>query len=233
MGVRIRPVRVGSVVSQLARRRRPILLGSLGRTRPVDLHWGSSRGQPVDRWYIERFLGARRAVIAGRVLEVKDSGYTTRFGGDVTERAVLDIDAANPHATYVADLAAADAIPAARFDCFVLTQTLQYVYDLPGAIGHAHRILAPGGSLLATLPVVSRVTEPPLIDLWRFTPESARRLFAAAFGADAVEVTALGNVLAQIAFLAGLAVEDLDRAALDDHDPRFPLLVCVSARKAA
>jgi DNA-binding phage protein len=45
-------------------------------------------------------------------------------------------------------------------------------------------------------------------------------------------VSARGNVLAQIAFLAGLAVEDLDRAALGEDDPRFPLLVCVAAHKA-
>jgi SAM-dependent methyltransferase len=226
-------MRVGAVVSQLARRRRPVLLGSLGRTRPVDLHWGSSRGRPVDRWYIERFLAQHRASISGRVLEIKDSGYTDRFGQDVTERGVLDVDAGNPRATYVADLAAADALPDGHFDCFLLTQTLQYVYDVPAAIAHAHRVLAPGGTLLATMPAVSRVTGPPLTDYWRFTPESGRRLFATEFGADAVEVTAPGNVLTQIAFLSGLAVEDLDEAALHDDDPSFPLLVCVAARKAA
>lgn len=228
-------MRLGAVVSQLARGRRPVLLGSLGRTRPVDLHWGSGRGRPVDRWYIERFLGEHRASITGRVLEVKDSGYTERFGHDVAERGVLDVDAANPRATYVADLAAADALPSAHFDCFVLTQTLQYVYDVRAAVFHAHRVLAPGGVLLATLPAVSRVTAPPLDDYWRFTVESARRLFGDAFGADGgvVDVTARGNVLTQISFLSGLAVEDLDPAALRDDDPSFPLLVCVAARRAA
>jgi SAM-dependent methyltransferase len=175
-------MRLGAVVSQLARRRRPVLLGSLGRTRPVDLHWGASRGQPVDRWYIERFLEDHRASITGRVLEVKDSTYTARFGREVSEHGVLDVDASNPRATYVADLAAADALPGAHFDCFVLTQTLQYVYDVRAAVAHAHRILAPGGALLVTLPAVSRVTEPPLDDFWRFTAESARRLFGDAFG---------------------------------------------------
>jgi hypothetical protein len=38
------------------------------------------------------------------VLEVEDSGYTERFGHELTERAVLDVDPANPRATYVADL---------------------------------------------------------------------------------------------------------------------------------
>src|ERR671927_425746 len=137
MDVRIRRMKLGAAVSQLARGRRPIMLGSLGRTRPVDPHWGAGRGQPIDRWYIERFLERHRSRITGRVLEVKDSGYTERFGHAVTERGVLDVNPANPRATYVADLAAADGLPEGHFDCFVLTQTLQYVFDVGSAIAHA------------------------------------------------------------------------------------------------
>ena len=139
-------------------RRRPVLLGSLGRTTPVSRRWGYDRGTPVDGWYIERFLAEQRAAITGRVLEVKDNGYTDRFGHDVVEKAVLDVDAANDRATYVADLADLGEIPDGSFDCFVLTQTLQYVWDLRPAVRHAHRVLAHGGVLLATVPVTSRVT---------------------------------------------------------------------------
>ncbi|MEJ7787734.1 MAG: hypothetical protein WKF96_23275, partial [Solirubrobacteraceae bacterium] len=71
----------------LRRGRRPVRLGSLGSSEPISSAWGFDRGLPVDRWYIERFLGQHRADVTGRVLEVKDSGYTDRFGHDVTERA--------------------------------------------------------------------------------------------------------------------------------------------------
>ena len=37
------------------------------------------------------------------------------------------------------------------FDCFILTQTLQHVGDVHAAVGHARRLLRPGGSLLVTL----------------------------------------------------------------------------------
>jgi SAM-dependent methyltransferase len=187
----------------------------------------------VDRWYIERFLGEHREDITGRVLEVKDSGYTDRYGHDVTERGVLDIDEGNPRATYVADLAAADVLPDGRFDCFVLTQTLQYVFDVRAAVQHAHRILLPGGVLLATLPVVSRVTDPPLFDYWRFTQVSAARLFGDVFGPERVSVRPRGNVLSQVAFLEGLAAEDLDTGRLGVDDERFPLVVSLRACKAA
>jgi SAM-dependent methyltransferase len=208
-----------------------VWLGSLGRPRPISEQWGYDRGTPVDRWYIERFLALHRADITGRVLEVKDSGYTDSFGSELVERGVLDIDAGNGSATYVADLTAAAAIPGDRFDCFVLTQTLQYVYDVGAALTHAHRILRPGGVVLATLPVVSRV-DLPLTDYWRFTDHSARKLFGEAFAGGTVETWPRGNVLSQVAFLEGLAAEDLDDRRLEPDDPRFPLVICVRASKA-
>lgn len=226
-------MRLGPLLGSLRRRRRPVLLGSLGRTRPVSHRWGYDRGLPVDRWYIERFLDQHRADITGRVLEVKDSGYTDRFGHGVEEPAVLDVDPGNPLATYVADIASADEVPSEAFDCFVLTQTLQYVLDVRAAIAHAHRVLRPGGVLLLTLPVVSRVTDPPLTDFWRFTPFAASTLLEAAFGPGQVTVTGRGNVLSQVAFLEGLAAEDLTEAELAVDDPRSPLLACGRAVRAA
>ena len=224
-------MRLRPVVAALRARRRPVLLGSLGRTTPVSRRWGYDRGTPVDRWYIERFLAEHRAAITGRVLEVKDSGYTDRFGHDVVEKAVLDVDAANDRATYVADLADCGEIPDESFDCFVLTQTLQYVWDLRPAVRHAHRVLAHGGVLLATVPVTSRVTGTPLVDLWRFTPDACRRLFGEAFAPGPVDVRGRGNVLAQVAFLHGLAAEELAEDELRVDDEEFPLLVCVRAER--
>ncbi|MFP5362554.1 MAG: methyltransferase domain-containing protein [Thermoleophilia bacterium] len=222
-------MRVRPVLGALRRRRRPVWLGSLGSTAPLGEAWGYDRGTPVDRWYIERFLSAHRGDITGRVLEVKDSGYTDRFGHAVSESAVLDVDSANRRATHVADLAAADDLPAAAFDCFVLTQTLQLIFDLRAAIAHAHRILRPGGVLLATMPVTSRICDPPLTDHWRFTPLAARRLLEESFGPGAVSVAGHGNVLTQVAFLEGLAAQDLAADELAVDDERFPLVVCARA----
>jgi SAM-dependent methyltransferase len=209
-----------------------VLLGSLGSISPVSSAWGYDRGRPVDRWYIERFIQEHRADITGRVLEVKDSMYTDRYGHAVVERAVLDVDAGNERATHVADLAAADALPSGTFDCFILTQTLQLIFDVGAAIQHAHRILRPGGVLLATVPVASRVVDPPFTDYWRFTPLVAARLFEDGFGPGEVAVEGRGNVLSQIAFLKGLAAEDLNDDELAADDVRFPLVVCARAVRA-
>jgi hypothetical protein len=195
--------------------------------------FGYDRGTPVDRYYIERFLAQHRSDIRGRVLEVKEPIYTKRFGARVERSDILDVDAGNPRATFVADLAAADEVPTEAFDCFILTQTLQLIYRAEAAVHHAHRVLQLGGVLLATVPAVSRVAYPPEVapDYWRFTAAACTTLFGEAFGPDHVAVRAHGNVLTCIAFLTGMALEELKRTELETDDPLFPLIVTVRAVK--
>lgn len=209
--------------------RRPAWLGTMRRTAPLSDHWGYERGTPVDRYYIEKFLEAHRRDIHGRVLEVMDSRYTDRYGHNIDHSDVLDIDPTNPRATIIADLTAADSIPDNQFDCFILTQTLQLIYDTPSAIHHAHRILKPGGVLLATVPSVSKMDGPT--DCWRFTPASCTTLFGRVFGPEQINVQAYGNVLTATAFLMGMAWEELRPRELAVNDPRFPLIITIRAVK--
>ena len=219
---------------RLTRLRHPAWLGTLRRTTPRSDHWGFDRGTPVDRYYIERFLERNRERIRGRVVEVRDAAYTRRFGSGVTSSDVLDVDASNPDATIVADLAAADDVEAATFDCFILTQTLQYIFDFEAALGHVHRILRPGGTLLCTVPVVSRIGRQEIeSEFWRFTPAACSAIFEGAFQGGEVEVRGCGNALTCVAFLMGLAAEELKPGELESDDPFFPLLVTVRATKAA
>jgi SAM-dependent methyltransferase len=215
------------------RLRRPAWLGTIRRTTPLSNHYGRDRGTPIDRYYIEQFLAAERAAIRGRVLEVLNRDYTERFGTAVESSDVLDVDPANPDATIVADLAAADTVPTSSFDCFILTQTLQYVYDVEAAVAHAHRILRPGGTLLCTVPVVSRVDRLELeSEYWRLTAAACSRLFGDVFAPNNVAVRGRGNVLAAVAFLVGMAAEELSVRELERDDPSFPVVVTVRATKA-
>jgi SAM-dependent methyltransferase len=219
---------------KLERLRRPAWLGTIRRTTPLSEHWGRDRGTPVDRYYIDRFLAEERDAIRGRVLEVMNADYTERFGAAVERRDVLDIDPTNEAATIVADLSTADSVPSDLFDCFILTQTLQYIYDLKAAVEHAHRILRPGGTLLCTVPAVSRIARLQLeSEYWRVTPAACSRLFGDVFAGGDVAVRGHGNVLTAVAFLMGMAVEELSPRELDRDDPCFPLVVTVRATKAA
>jgi SAM-dependent methyltransferase len=212
---------------------RPAYLGTLRRLTPLTRGWGYDRGAPIDRYYIEHFLETYCTDIRGRTLEVKDTTYTDRFGTAVQGRDVLDIDPGNSSATLVADLAAADSIPSDLFDCFILTQTLHLIYNAHSAILHAHRILRPGGVLLATVPVTSRIVREsgPNTDYWRFTPACCAALFGDVFGGNSVTIQPYGNVLSCIAFLTGMAQEELSQRELQTNDSYFPLIVGIRAVK--
>ncbi len=232
----VRPLagRLLRAAGRRARSRVPVRLGSLRRTAPVSRHFGYDRGLPVDRYYVERFLEQHASVVAGHVLEIGDSAYTRRFGGRrVTKIDVLNIDAGHPETTIVGDLASADHVPSDSFDCLVITQTLHLIYDLHAAVQTLHRILRPGGVVLATFPGITPLSTDRWAETWYWslTPLSARRLFDEAFRSENVDVTAHGNVLTSIAFLQGLAAGELPPDQLDTHDPQFPMLVTVRAVK--
>lgn len=201
------------------------------RLQPVMRGWGFERGQPIDRYYIELFLEKNRGDIRGRVLEFLDSKYTRKFGGDrVVQSDVLNVEANIPGSTFIADLASADQIPSGVFDCIICTQTLQYVFDLNAAVGHLHRILKPGGVILATLPCVSKVAA-EWSDCWRFTSVSAKRLFCNVFGPDHVDVKSWGNLLTSISFLHGLVAQECKQKQLEYFDPEYEMLITVRAVK--
>jgi len=214
------------------RRLPPVDWGNLRRTEPFSRNWGEDRGVPVDRVYIERFLEARAADIHGDVLEVEASLYTTRYGGERVARShVLDLDASNERATIVGDLGAAETLAPESLDCVVLTQTLQFVADAQAAMTNVYRALRPGGVLLLTVPSISHL-EPSWEDLWRWTPLGLERFLAKALPADSErEVTAHGNVLTSVAFLLGLAVEDLRDEEYDIDDEMYPLVICARVKK--
>ena len=211
--------------------------GSLRRVTPISETFGYDRGLPIDRYYIERFLQEHSGTIRGRVLEVSDSTYTSRFGSDAAvERAdILDVRADNPRATIVGDLTEPDRFSADAFDCVICTQTLPYIYDVHTAVRTLHRILRPGGTVLATVTSVSRIwTKGDRLygDYWRFTSRSSRLLFEQVFDSEEIAVASYGNVLAAASFLYGLATSELRRDELDYNDPDIPLLIGIKARKA-
>jgi SAM-dependent methyltransferase len=215
---------------------KPVDWGDLRRLTPISTVWGNDRGRALDRYYIENFLDRHRADITGRVLEVRDSGYTRRYGVAVRQADVLDIDPANTAATIVADLTG-DTIPSDSFDCVVLTQVLHEIHDCRRAVVQTYRILKPGGVVLCTLPSVTRVDSPyggaavGDSDHWRFTGAAVRRLFGESFRPVSFAVTGFGNVLTCAAFLYGLSWQELTSAELDYVDPWFPLIFCVRAVK--
>jgi SAM-dependent methyltransferase len=176
--------------------------------------------------------------VRGRVLEVGDDAYTRRFGGDrVTRADVLHVADRHPAVTFVGDLADGSFLPSEGFDCIILTQTLQFIYDFTGALTTVARILAPGGVLLMTVPGISNVDDAD--DGWgstwhySFTRPSVRRMCADAFAGYEVELFAYGNVLTAVAFLHGLGRGELSAQELDAHHLEYSLIHAARVEKPA
>lgn len=214
--------------------------GELRQLKPISFCCGLDRGQPIDRYYIEQFLAHNDQEIQGRVLEVGNNFYTRKFGGDrILTSDVLHAIADNPDATIVANLADAPQIPSNSFDCFILTQTLQYVYDVQRAVRTIHRILKPGGVVLVTLPNLTPIVDPESKSeawgsdcwYWGFTNISAQKLFAEVFSAENVQVEPHGNLIAATAFLQGLSSQELKPEELNHCDPRYQVIITVRAVK--
>ncbi|GEO11381.1 methyltransferase domain-containing protein [Segetibacter aerophilus] len=210
--------------------------GDLRRLEPLTRSFGYDRGRPIDRYYINKFLTQYSTDIAGHVVEIGDDRYIKRFGGNrVTQSDVLDQDHPDSTPTIIADLANADHIPTDKFDCIIVIQTLQFIYDVHAAVRTLHRILKPGGVVLASLPSLSPICRYDMDrwgDYWRFTSAAVQRIFGDIFGSGNITVEAYGNVLVSTAFLQGMAAEDLTPEELDFKDRDFESLITVRAVEA-
>jgi SAM-dependent methyltransferase len=190
------------------------------------------RTRPIDRYYIERFLARHAYDIRGRVLEIGEDTYTRRFGGErVVRSEVLHVAEGKPVATIVADLAQGDEIPSDAFGALIITQTLQYIYDVRAAIATLHRVLRPGGVMLATVPGITPIDADWMDSwYWPFTHASVQRLFEERFPSAHLQVETFGNVLSATCFLQGFA-EELTEEELNRQDRAIQLLITVRAVK--
>lgn len=205
--------------------------GGLRRQQPLSDRWGFDRGQPIDRYYIENFLQRNSDAIRGHCIELMNCNYTRTFGQDrVTRADVLDINANNPNANIVGDLVNRGTLVEGDYDCFILTQTLNVIYDGRAVMRNCYEALRPGGTMLVTAPCMCRYSPHPE-DFWRLTDRSLTRLITDSTDCDDFDVEVHGNLLASMAFLMGMASQELTREELDIRDIRFPIVVAARLRK--
>ncbi len=211
--------------------------GDLRRVTPISSIFGLDRGQPVDRYYIEKFLQSNASDIRGRCLEMGDAHYIRKFGeGKPDQIDVMHVTEGNPEATIVGDLTSADHIPSGIFDCIIFVQSLQMIYDFNAALRTLHRILKPGGVLLLTSHGISkigrRLGRDDWGEYWHFTSQSLEKLIHVNFPGAQAKVAPYGNVLSAVSYLHGLATEELSPEELDVLDPDFEVILTARVVKA-
>lgn len=208
--------------------------GDFKSIKPFSNDFGFDRGGPVDRYYIENFLLAESYSIKGNVLEIADNAYTLKYGGDkVIKSDVLHVIEGTPGATLIADLSKADNLPSDYFDCIILTQTLQFIFDYEMALTHCYRILKKEGVLLVTVPGISPIEGGEWRNkwLWSFNEASMNKVFSKLFPATNFIVQAHGNVYAAIAFLHGVGIVETEKSKLDIRDSSYDVIITVKLKK--
>lgn len=206
-------------------------LAPIRELEPISGVYGFDRGNPIDRYYIESFLEANKDLVKGKCLEVTDTKYIKKYGGDkVTHADALDINRNNILATIYGDMKNLDMIPDETYDTLIITQTFGMIDDYGKAIQECHRILKKGGYILSTMSSMGQVNAFEH-HFWRWTKDAAQYAFDKYFPYSELEIKSYGNILAGQCFWVGLSLEEMKKEELDFNDPRYPVIVSIKARK--
>lgn len=217
-------------------RKRDVLLNQLlsMKTRPIDAYFGRKRGEPVDRYYIERFLADHKKSIYGKCLEIAEDTYTKQFGEDrVAEPMMLHVEGWGSNVVK-GNLETGEGIAAEAFDTMIITQTLMFIYDVEAAVKHIFEGLNKGGSALITVSGISQIARYD-DDNWgmfhSFYLSGLKRLFYPVFGEENVEIVHYGNVKIAMAFLYGATREELTEEDFNVSDMDYPVIYGIHAKK--
>lgn len=186
------------------------------------------RGTPIDRYYIYDFLDKHKEYIKGKVLEMEPVMYAPIFKDKIESVDSLTLSP-DENATYVMDLQDTYKFPSNKYDCYIMTQTLQYPYDTKAVLKSSYKLLKNGGAIIITAPITSQITA--YRESWRFTEFSIRRLLEDA-GFKIIDTQSYGNTFANTLFLQGIAYEDVkNKKLLDRKEYICPMLVAALAVK--
>ena len=202
--------------------------------KPVSQLFGIDRGQSIDRYYVEKFLNDNRDQIRGTVLEIGDDSYSRQFGKDITRQEILHYTTNNSKATIIGDLTNQATLKNQIADCFICTQTLNFIYDVKSAVEGIYYMLKENGYALVTLSGISQISRYDMDrwgDYWRFTDKSARKLFSDVFGPENVQIVTYGNVLSSVAFLEGVSAEELKEEELLFPDNDYQVIIALKVFK--
>lgn len=204
---------------------------------PVSRYFGAERGTPIDRYYIDHFLKNHQQLIRGDVLEVEDALYTKAYGGSIVKNSiVMDVNATSSNVTFNGNLETGEGIRAEIADCFILTQTLMYIFDVKAAAHNIEKLLKKGGSVLITCSGISQNSVRCMDDYgcyFNFNAKAIERMFEDEKNMKVVDTGSFGNVKTVSAHINGLCFEDLSESDFMPNDQYYPLVVYGVVKKDA
>lgn len=204
-----------------------ILLKMLKRS-PISKVFGFDRGYPIDRYYIEKFICKNKKYISGDVLEIAGNTYTKKYGEHDCKSYIFNIDKSDKNADIIGNLEIEVGIELNKYDCFIMTQTLPFIFNIRMVAKNSIKLLKPGGTLLMTVPGITQISRYDMErwgHYWSFTDLSIKKLFEEFLPSKNIEIETFGNVKAATAFLYGLAQHEIKKKELDYTDRDYQVII--------
>lgn len=202
--------------------------GDLKREYPICQAFGLTRGTPVDRYYLSKFINEIKGEIRGNILEIggtpKDKDFYEIKSG--TSYKILNLEA-GLGVDIVGDVHDPSIIEPESFDSIIIFNVLEHCYAPWIAVENIYKWLRVGGKCFAMVPNAIRVHATPM-DYWRPLPDAFAWMFRY-FKHRKLYV--YGNPMTVIASYHGIAVEEMSPEELDPFHPDYPVANCIVAEK--
>ncbi len=143
--------------------------------RGVPLPDPSSTSALIPASYIGTWLARQSPLVRGRLLDLGAGNQPYRVWYNRLVDASIAVDMTPSPG--LAAICSANRLPIKdqSVDVVLATEVLEHVADVEAAVAEVHRVLRPGGHLLATVPFIYPIHEAPF-DFWRFTEHGLRSL---------------------------------------------------------
>ncbi|PLZ81071.1 class I SAM-dependent methyltransferase [Fischerella thermalis] len=202
--------------------------GDLKKTVPICQAFGLTRGTPVDRYYLRKFIDDIHPQVVGNILEVggtpKDKDFYQMNPG--SSYRILNLES-GPGVDIVGDVHDVSVIKPNSLDSVIIFNVLEHCYAPWIAIENIHTWLKEGGKCFAMVPNAIRVHATP-VDYWRPLPDAFAWMFR---NFSQQKLYVYGNPITVIASYHGIAVEELTPEELDAFHPDYPVATCIVAEK--
>ncbi|MBE9229908.1 methyltransferase domain-containing protein [Phormidium sp. LEGE 05292] len=202
--------------------------GDLKRTNPMCQFYGYLRGEPIDKYYVNKFIEKIKPEIVGNILEIgagPQAKETYELSDDCSYRN-LNIKAL-PEVDIVGDVHDVNLVEPESCDTILLFNVLEHCYAPWIVIENIYTWLKPGGKCFAATPVGVRIHADPT-DYWRPLPNAFTWMLR---NFSKHEIYSYGNAMSVTASLYGISHQELTIEELDAYHPDYPVTVCIEATK--
>lgn len=112
----------------ITRRKSPVNFSDFSTNKPISTVFGLDIGTAIDRYYIENFYNDNKYLINGSVLEVGDDEFSKKYNNQDNHNDILHAVDDGRQDIIVGDLTNINTLPKAKYDCFIATQTLNFIF---------------------------------------------------------------------------------------------------------